>query len=357
MVENIAMIRLFQPLYFYLATCREKELVQQLEFMRAEMRMLRKRIPQKRIFLDSEEKKELLKLGEPIGSGLKHVISIVSYGALLRWRREASGKKPKKVGRPRTAETLRELILKIAKETGWGYTRVMGELKKLGIKPPSRNTVKSIMKANGHDPGPNTGKGSWAEFVKMHAETLYQCDFFSKNIWTPTGRRQYFVLAFLHVGSRQVFVSKACRKPDTAWMKEQATAFVEYIEATGRKCEKLIHDCDNMFVKEFNEIIRASGAEVKKVGPRAANMNAFVERWIQSIQQECLDHFIIFGEAHFNYLVSEWVDHYHTERPHQNMGNKPLTGSLPDEGSEVVPHVVCKTRLGGLLRHYERRAA
>ena len=100
------MIRLFQPLYFYLATCREKELVQQLEFMRAEMRMLRKRIPQKRIFLEPDQKKELLKLAEPIGSGLKHVISIASYRALLRWQREASGQKPKKAGRPRIAETL-----------------------------------------------------------------------------------------------------------------------------------------------------------------------------------------------------------------------------------------------------------
>ena len=354
------MSRLFQPLYFFLATCREKELVQLLEFQRAEMRMLRKRIPQKRIFLEPEEKKELLKLSESIGSGVKHVISIVAYGTLLRWRREASGsKKPKKMGRPRTAETLRELILKIAKETGWGYTRVMGELKKLGIKPPSRNTVKNIMKANGYDPGPSTGKGSWAEFVKMHAETLYQCDFFSKKIWTPTGRRQYFVLAFLHVGSRQVFVSKACRKPDTAWMKEQATAFVEHVEASGRKCEKLIHDCDNMFVKEFNQIIRASGAEVKKVGPRAANMNAFVERWIQSIQQEALDHFIVFGEDHFNYLVSEYVDYYQTVRPHQSLGNKPLTGDWPEPNSGTPPDgdVVCRTRLGGLLKHYERNAA
>ncbi len=49
---------------------------------------------------------------------------------------------------------MRELILKIARETGWGYTRVMGEIKKLGIKPPSRNTVKKIMKEAGHEPGP-----------------------------------------------------------------------------------------------------------------------------------------------------------------------------------------------------------
>ncbi len=355
------MSRLFQPLYFFLATCREKELARQIEFQRAEMRMLRNRIPQKRIFLTPEEKQELLELGEPIGSGLKHLISIVSYGSFLRWKRKSvSGEEVTKMGRPRTLETLRDLIVKIASETGWGYTRVMGEIKKLGIKPPSRNTVKKIMKANGHDPGPGTGKGSWAEFLETHAETLYQCDFFSKRIWTPTGLRQYFVLAFIHVGSRTVFVSKACWKPDAKWMKEQAEAFIEHVRATGRKCEKLIRDLDGKYIDDFDKVIKHSGAEVKKVGPRAANMNAFIERWVQSIQQECLDHFVVLGEDHFNYLISEWVEHYHTERPHQNVGNKPLTGDWPEAGTNDLPTdatITCRTRLGGLLKHYERKAA
>jgi Integrase core domain len=322
--------------------------------------MLRKRIPVKRIFLDPEEKQELIKLGEPIGSGLKHVISIVSYASLLRWKRKStSGEEPKKMGRPRTIETLRDLIVKLAAETGWGYTRIMGELKKLGIKPPSRNTVKKIMKEAGHEPGPDTGKGSWAEFVKVNAATLYQCDFFSKMIWTPTGMRQYFVLAFIHVDSRTVFVSKCSRKPDSAWMKEQAEAFVEHVETTGRKCETLIHDMDNMFVTDFDDTIENSGAEVKEVGPRAPNMNVYIERWVQSIQQECLDHFIVFGEDHFDYLVSEYVDYYQTVRPHQSLENKPLTGDWPDPTSGEPPdgEIVCHSRLGGLLKHYERQAA
>ena len=86
-------------------------------------------------------------------------------------------------------------------------------------------------------------------------------------------------------------------------------------------------------------------------------MNAFVERWVQSIQQEALDHFIVFGEDHFNYLISEWVDYYHTVRPHQSMDNKPLTGDWPNRESDDVPTVVCRKRLGGLLKHYERKAA
>ena len=177
------------------------------------------------------------------------------------------------------------------------------------------------------------------------------------HLWLKGPLAQSQISDFTTGASRTVFVTKASRKPDAAWMKEQAEAFVEHVKSEGRKCEKLIRDYDNMFSTEFEEIIKTTGAEIKKVGPRAANMNAFVERWVQSIQQECLDHFIVFGEDHFNYLVSEWVEHYHAERPHQNMGNSPLTGEWPDEGGEDVPEVVCKARLGGLLKHYERRAA
>ena len=58
----------------------------------------------------------------------------------------------------------------------------MGEVKKLGIKPPSRSTIKNILKENGLDPGPKRGKGTWDEFIKIHVETLWQIDFFSKHI-------------------------------------------------------------------------------------------------------------------------------------------------------------------------------
>ena len=93
------------------------------------------------------------------------------------------------------------------------------------------------------------GRSGWQVRVSFGRQTdgnfsvqdqmLWQCDFFSKRIWTPTGLRQYFVLAFLHVGSRTVFVSKACWKPDAAWMKEQAEAFVEHVKSQGWKCEIL----------------------------------------------------------------------------------------------------------------------
>ena len=110
---------------------------------------------------------------------------------------------------------------------------------------------------------------------------------------------------------------------------------------------------------------------VIKLQYRSPNTNAYVERFIQTLQQECLDYFIVFGEQHMDYLVREMVEHYHTERPHQSKDNQPLLLSpSPDAGvSEPARHqqrarspaaqdqIVCDQRLGGLLKHYRYRRA
>jgi putative transposase len=98
---------------------------------------------------------------------------------------------------------------------------------------------------------------------------------------------------------------------------------------------------------------------VQKQPLRSPNLQAYIERFIQSLQREALDYFIVFGEKHFDYLITEFVEHYHSERPHQAMGHQPLTGEWP-EPEEPPPDgvdVVCRERLGGVLKHYHRRAA
>ncbi len=93
--------------------------------------------------------------------------------------------------------------------------------------------------------------------------------------------------------------------------------------------------------------------DVRALAMRAPNTNAYVERFIQSLQVECLDHFLVFGEKHLDYLVREYVEHYHTERPHQSLGNRPISGEPPPSGGNIS----CRTRLGGLLKDYYRSAA
>jgi putative transposase len=92
---------------------------------------------------------------------------------------------------------------------------------------------------------------------------------------------------------------------------------------------------------------------VKRVGPQAPNLNAHVERVIQSLRVELLDHFVVGGERHLRFLVAEYLAHYNGERPHQGVGNVPLTGTGPDP-PDTLPFpsaVVCHERLGGLLKH------
>lgn len=115
-----------------------------------------------------QEKRRLLKVGRKLGVQLRNLISIVTYQTFVRWIREkevshaekttASDRKP---GRPRTPDEIRELVLKLARENTWGYTRILGELRKLGIRNISRQTVKMILKEHDIDPGPQRGKGSW----------------------------------------------------------------------------------------------------------------------------------------------------------------------------------------------------
>ncbi len=154
-------------------------------------------------------------------------------GTIRRWIRESFSKKAarknSKSGQPRTARDIEKLILKLAKETGWGYSRFLDELKKLGIESVTRNTVKNILKQNGFDIGPKRDPCSWDEFIKRHAATMWQCDFFSKKIVSKSGLRDIFVLVFLHVQSRQVCISPSICKPDESWMIQQADAFERFV--------------------------------------------------------------------------------------------------------------------------------
>ena len=87
----------------------------------------------------------------------------------------------------------------------------------------------------------------------------------------------------------------------------------------------------------------------------APNLNAYAERWVQAVQQECLDHFVFFGEEHFGHVVSEYVDYHNTQRPHQSKENRPLTQPLvPVKGDG---RILCHERLGEVLKHYYRAAA
>src|SRR5258706_15799362 len=96
-----------------------------------------------------------------------------------------------------------------------------------------------------------------------------------------------------------------------------------------------VWNCQSIFLR--------GGATVKVVGFRSPNQNAYVERFVQAIERECLDKFIVFGREHLDHVCREYVEHYHVERPHQAMGNRPLIGR--PAAMPTVGKVVCRERL------------
>jgi putative transposase len=251
---------------------------------------------------------------------------------LRRWIRESRKERHRpgaKVGRQRTDAQIEKLIVKLATETAWGYTRILGELKKLGIKSISRNTVKNILMRLGLDPGPKRGVGTWDEFLKLHAATLWQCDVLSKKVLTPKGFRDLFVLVFLHVGTRRVFAAPATFHPNEAWVKEQAAAFIRHVEETGLGADIVMHDRDSKFAASFDEALKAGKLRVQKAAYRSPNTVVFVERFIQTLGQECLDHFVVFGTQHLDHLCKEYLAYYHAERPHQGLEHELIVKPTP----------------------------
>src|SRR4051812_31955037 len=195
------MRNIYNALLLLIAGATHKQLARHVAYLKVENKILRSKLSV-RVTVTPQERSRLVRFGGKLGKALNELVSIVHPETLRRWIRETRKQrklKPVKLGRKPTAESIRKLIIKLAKETGWGYTRILGELKKLGIQSVSRNTVKNILKANGLDPGPKRGVGTWDEFLKIHAATLWQCDFMSLKAVTPKGLRDLYLLVFVHV--------------------------------------------------------------------------------------------------------------------------------------------------------------
>jgi putative transposase len=161
-----------------------------------------------------------------------------------------------------------------------------------------------------------------------------------------------FAMVFLNVATRKAWISPATRNPTEEWVKEQARAFVAYANKEQLELKLVTRDNDQIYKKGFDQVMKEAGVEPRRLAIRAPNTNAYVERFIQTLQIECLDHFLVFGEKHLDYLIREYVEHYHAERPHQGLENRLVVGESPPAEGEVK----CKTRLGGLLKHYYRAA-
>jgi len=119
----------------------------------------------------------------------------------------------------------------------------------------------------------------------------------------------------------------------------------------------LLHDRDTKFCPAFRDVLRTAGVRPIVLPPQSPNLNAFAERWIRSVKQECLSKLILFGEASLRRALTEYIAHFHSERNHQGKENQLLFPTRAPDRSEIRTGVRCDERLGGLLKYYRGEAA
>ena len=215
-----------------------EQLLRENEFLHAELQIVKAQLSasKKRLRFTDEQRRFLAEKGKAIGKRLYDLASIVRPETVLRWHRELVAKKfdssqsPRKVGRPPTSQEIEKLILLMAKDNpSWGYLRIAGALKNLGYKI-SKSTVSNILKTNGINPSGDRKHGgmSWAEFLGLHTDVMWATDFFTTEVWTMFGLITYYVLFFIHLGSRKVVIAGITPNPSDEWMAQIARNITGY---------------------------------------------------------------------------------------------------------------------------------
>ena len=254
------------------------------------------------------------------------------------------------------AQEITELVLRMARENAsWGYDRIQGALANLGhiIAP---NTVKNILKRHGIEPAPEREKRtSWKTFLKAHWDVMAATDFFTVEVWTPRGLVTYYVLFIIHRSTRSVHIAGVTTAPNGAFMRQVARNLTNVSDGFLLNSRYLIMDRDTKYTDDFRGYLDRERVKPVRCPARAPNCNAFAERFVCSIKDECVDRMILFGEASLRRALREYVAHYHAERNHQGMGNR-LLKPLAIVSSTDEP-IRCRERLGGLLNYYYREAA
>jgi putative transposase len=185
---------------------------------------------------------------------------------------------------------------------------------------------------------------------------LVATDFFTAEVWTLGGLVTYYVLFFIHLGSRKVHIAGMTPHPHEAWMVQVARNVTMEEWGFLASVQYLIHDRDGKYCLAFQHIIDEAGVKRVPLPPRSPNLNAYAERWVRSVKEECLSRLILFGEKALWHVLTEYGAHYHHERNHQGKGNVLLFPSV-SHNTEREGSIQCRERLGGLLKYYEREAA
>jgi putative transposase len=332
---------------------RSKEL--EILVLRHELSVLRRQV--KRTQVEPHDRLVLAALSRVLP---RHSWSgfVVRPETLLRWHRRLVARRwtypHRRPGRRRVDHQVRELVVRLARENGsWGYVRIVGELRKLGIDV-SATLVRNVLVRAGLPPAPQRDRLSWCSFLRAHGEAILACDFFTVD---TVRLRRLYVLVFLSIGSRRVEYHACTSNPDTAWVMQQARNLLMNLDDRDRQVRFLIHDRDKKFPAAFDAVFVGEGIRIIRTPVQAPNANAHIERWVGSVRRECLDRLLIIGRRQLEQVLCVYVRHHNGSRPHRALDLRPpdaIDAAAARAGPATDTTAVHRRDLlGGLIHEYE----
>jgi transposase InsO family protein len=276
----------------------------------------------------------------------------VKPDTLLRWHRQLVARRwtyaHRRAGRPPLERSLRDLILRLARENPhWGYKRIVGELKGVGIGV-SATSVRKVLLAGGFQPAPKRTRSSWRGFLRAQAASLLACDFLT--VETAFLQRIY-VLFFISLATRRLEYVACSLNPDGRWAAQQARNLVMQF-GDEQPFRFLIHDRDAKFSHAFDEVFRSDGIRVIRTPVQAPNANAYAERWVRTVRTDCLDRILILGRRHLEHVLRIYHRHYNEHRPHCALELLPPNAREPTRPN-ATDRLSRRDFLGGLIHEYE----
>jgi transposase InsO family protein len=249
-----------------------------------------------------------------------------------RWKSRSHG------GRPRIPVEIRRLIREMSLANRlWDAPRIHGELLKLGIDV-AQSTVAKYMARRGRGPSQ-----SWKTFLRNHSAGIAAMDF----LIVPTvGFKLLFILVILRHQRRRLISLSVTANPTAEWIARQMTDAFPWNEAP----DYLIRDRDGSYGNAVTRHLAAMGIRDHPTAPRSPWQNGHAERLIGSIRRECLDHIVVFGEAHVRRILAAYNDYYNELRTHLSL-SKDSPGHRPVQS---YGQLAARPILGGLHHQYCR---
>jgi len=238
-----------------------------------------------------------------------NAVTIVRPETVVRWHRDGfrlywRWKSRARGGRPRISSELRRLIREMSVANPlWGAPRIHGEILKLGVEIAQSTVAKYMVR------GRRPPSQSWKTFLRNHGANIAAMDL----MVVPTiGFRLLYVLIILGLHRRRILSFGVTSHPTAEWIARQVTDAFPWTEAP----RYLIRDRDAVFGQVVIRRLKSMGIRDRPTAPRSPWQNGYVERLIGSIRRECLDHLVVFGEAHLRRIVTGYVSYYNEARTH-----------------------------------------